>query len=53
MRKDLKSVSGVYAFETESDKVNIGSSVNLASRAMHHIRNTNISSNAYLQNTIA
>lgn len=52
MRKELKSISGVYAFwHNQSDSVYIGSSINLASRAMNHVRNN--SSNIYLQNAIA
>uniref|UniRef100_UPI0022FD9395 hypothetical protein n=1 Tax=Drechslerella dactyloides TaxID=74499 RepID=UPI0022FD9395 len=51
IREDLKSVSGVYAFKSNmSNKVYVGSSINLAGRAMDHIKNQN--SNIYLQNAI-
>lgn len=51
LRKELKSVSGVYAFRhNQSDSVYIGSSINLASRAVNRIKNIN--SNIYLQNAI-
>jgi group I intron endonuclease len=49
---DLKSLSGVYAlWYSGSDSVYVGSSVNLASRALDHIKNRQ--SNTYLQNAIA
>lgn len=48
MKKDLNSLSGVYAFiHNDTKKLYIGSSVNLAIRTIDHLKNRN--SNIHLQ----
>lgn len=49
LKKDLKFLSGIYAFKyNKNDKIYVGSSINLAIRTIDHLKNRN--SNIYLQN---
>jgi group I intron endonuclease len=49
LKKDLNSLSGIYAFKyNNSSKIYVGSSINLSIRTVEHLKNRN--SNIYLQN---